>query len=311
MIDLLVTRVAQDVLRGAQFVGLVALLGAVVSRWRLAPVVALHASGSYEQVRRRLIATWRLSLALLAACAVLRLVQQAALFADPPARWPAMTGVVLRETSWGTGWLFQAAGLLLLALASRTDDRRSPTQAGARLDLLAAGGAVALAASPALSGHAVSAPGLAPVLVTLDVAHVAAAGAWLGTLFVLTVAVLPAVRSAPGETRTRLLASFSPVALASAAVLAMTGGVAAWLHLEAPSALWSTRYGQLLLAKLATLVGVAAVGCYNWRVVTPRVAHDAGAAALRRSAVVELTLGAILLAITAVLVATPLPGDLG
>jgi putative copper export protein len=60
--------------------------------------------------------------------------------------------------------------------------------------------------------------------------------------------------------------------------------------------------------KLCCLGGVAALGAYNWRVVQPKLEAGAGDDLLRRSAWTELALGAVLLIVTAVLVALPAPG---
>jgi putative copper export protein len=64
----------------------------------------------------------------------------------------------------------------------------------------------------------------------------------------------------------------------------------------------------VLLLKLACLVGVAGLGAFNWRVVQPRLEAGTGDELLRRSAWAELGLGALLIIVTAVLVALPAPG---
>ncbi len=62
--------------------------------------------------------------------------------------------------------------------------------------------------------------------------------------------------------------------------------------------------------KLAILGGVAALGAYNWRIATPRLRVSGDVQGIRRSALIELALAAALVAVTAVLVATPLPGEM-
>lgn len=74
-------------------------------------------------------------------------------------------------------------------------------------------------------------------------------------------------------------------------------------------ALWQSRYGRTLLLKLAVLAGVAATGFYNWRRVRPALGDELGTARLRRSSAIELPIGLAVLLVTAVLVATPPPGD--
>jgi putative copper export protein len=85
--------------------------------------------------------------------------------------------------------------------------------------------------------------------------------------------------------------------------------MAAWFHLGSVGALTTSAYGRTLLVKLALLALVVATGAYNWRRVRPNLVDGCGARRLRRSAWVELAVGAAVLAVTAVLVATPLPMD--
>ena len=101
--------------------------------------------------------------------------------------------------------------------------------------------------------------------------------------------------------------AFSPMALAGAAVVAVTGILNVVFQLGAISEVWSTGYGRALLIKLALLAGVGALGFYNWRRVLPGLGDDAGTHRLRRSARAELGLGLVVLLVTAVLVALPTP----
>jgi len=56
---------------------------------------------------------------------------------------------------------------------------------------------------------------------------------------------------------------------------------------------------------------VMALGWYNWRVVTPALegAHATCRERLRRAVRLELLLGLVMLAITTMLVVSPLPGE--
>jgi putative copper export protein len=89
----------------------------------------------------------------------------------------------------------------------------------------------------------------------------------------------------------------------------MTGVAAAWLHLGTLPALWQSAYGRTLLIKLAVLTLVVATGAYNWRVVRPFLNRNGNTAIsrLHRSATLEIIIGAVVIAITAILVATPTP----
>jgi putative copper export protein len=175
-------------------------------------------------------------------------------------------------------------------------------------------GAVALAFTPGLSGHAAAIPGLATPAVLADAAHVLGAGGWLGSLLVLLAAGLPAARQL-GEGRrgpgvAALVRAFSPTALLFAGILIATGVFASWLHLGSISNLWQSEYGRTLLLKLGIFALVFGTGAYNLRRVLPALGEDTGTRRLRRSAGFELAVGAVVLLVTAVLVATSPPADM-
>jgi putative copper export protein len=141
--------------------------------------------------------------------------------------------------------------------------------------------------------------------------HVLAGGAWIGTLFLLLAAALPAAMAQPVERRealvARLIHAFSPLALASAGVLGVFGVITAWRHLKHWTALWSTPYGIALMVKLVVVAAVLALGAWNLRRIKPRLGAPGGAAALRVSARAEALAALLVLVITAVLVSLPSP----
>jgi putative copper export protein len=158
-------------------------------------------------------------------------------------------------------------------------------------------------------------PRLASVAVLADALHVLGAGGWLGTLLVVVLVGIPiALRQAEserGQAAAALVNAFSPVALACAAAIAITGVLAAWMHLGTVSALWASDYGRVLLVKLAVIVVIATLGAVNWRVLRPALGNVDAARRIRGSAIAELAIGALVLAITAVLVVTPTPAEGG
>jgi copper transport protein len=176
----------------------------------------------------------------------------------------------------------------------------------------------------AASGHAESED---PRWLTMTsyAAHLAAMATWLGGLAYLLVAVLP--RGEPGELR-RVLPVFSRTAMCCVAVLAVSGTYQAWLGIGTVDALTSTRYGQLVLVKVALFLCILALANMSRVVVQRRyvrtvayamtdapvdvVAPPADVVAspvarLRRSVFAELAVGVAVLAVTSVLVAEP-PG---
>ena len=227
----------------------------------------------------------------------------------------AWDGQLLRgmvtATLWGRAWVLElvAALVALVALLSARPGRRG----GWGLAGLAI---VGVAASFSLSGHAVGVPRHPAVAVAADAVHILGAGGWLGTLLVVVGVGIPLALRQPGGSaadRGRAVADFvnvfSPIALGCAALVAITGLLGAWMHLGTLAALWGSAYGKVLLIKLAVIAAVALLGAVNWRILRPSLGDVGAAYRLRRSAVAELVMGAIVLAVTAVLVATPPPTD--
>ena len=143
--------------------------------------------------------------------------------------------------------------------------------------------------------------------------HTLAGGLWIGSLFMLIALGVAPLLAAPFSTERRgalaagMVNRFSPLALGSAAVLAVFGVITAWRHLKRLDALWTTPYGYALIAKLLVVAAVVALGAWNWRRQKPRLGSETGAVALRRSATVELMLAGVVLVLTAVLVSLPTP----
>ncbi|BCL21585.1 copper resistance CopC/CopD family protein [Streptomyces tuirus] len=117
--------------------------------------------------------------------------------------------------------------------------------------------AAGLAASWAMSEHA--SVGLqAGIAMPVDVLHLLAVAAWLGGLGALLVALYRAPADTPVDAPA--VRRFSQVAFGSVLALIATGTYQSWRQLGSWSAFTDTRYGQLLLAKIAlvvVLVGVA------------------------------------------------------
>jgi copper transport protein len=126
----------------------------------------------------------------------------------------------------------------------------------------------------------------------------------------------------PGADRTRLLAGallrFSPLALGCVAVLLVTGTVQAIEHVGSWDALLHTGFGRAVLAKIALIAALVAIGAVNRRRVIPRLRALAGEAAapgpaghlLRRTLRGEVALVLVVLGVTAALVSQPPPTSL-
>jgi copper transport protein len=300
------------VVRWLQFTALLLIIGAVSFRYFvLAYLRRDTASGRVRaepaflaDAERGAAVVGLVAVGALAATLVLRLLAQSYAMHGADAVFDVgLVGGMIRKTMWGGGWLLQLVGIVLAAVGFHRA-RGSPAWWP-----LAACGAVVAAFSPAFSGHAASAPTLRTLAIATDGLHVLAASSWLGTLSIVLIAGLgAATRQAPGARGPlvrSLINAYSPLALASAGVAAATGVFAAWLHVGTVPNLWSTRYGIILLGKLAILGIVALTGFYNWRVVRPRLGADEATTRLQRSARVEVAVAVLVLLVTAVLVATP------
>ena len=239
----------------------------------------------------------------------LRLRLQLQTFLEPgePLTRELVTAVM--GTTWGTGWLGQAA-LSLLAIPAFAWARRGGR--GGWTLAHAAGGGLGLVAGA--TGHAVTQVG-GRYGFLLDAAHVWAGGLWLGGLALLLGSALPATRALQGDARRQviraLVADYSRRALLVAPAAVLLGGwlAVSYLGWRWPLELTQSSYGRLLGLKLLALVGVGLLGAWNWRVVQPGLARGDNEHRLLRSGATELLFGALLLAATAALVATALPGE--
>ncbi|WP_030237602.1 copper resistance CopC/CopD family protein [Streptomyces sp. NRRL S-455] len=180
--------------------------------------------------------------------------------------------------------LLLAAAALFIAVLFGAYDKREDAQEKRDLTFgLAIGGlvvAAGLAASWAMSEHA--SVGLqAGISMPVDIVHLLAVAAWLGGLGALLTALYRAPADAPVDATA--VRRFSAVAFGSVLALIATGTYQSWRQLGSWSAFTDTRYGQLLLAKIAlvtVLVGVAWIS-RRW---TGRLAETVPASAEREKA---------------------------
>jgi copper transport protein len=232
---------------------------------------------------------------------------------------PALLGTTV-DSGYGRTLLVRIglAVLLGVVLARGWRRGRAPhTPVLVVAGVLAAGLVVAVAAV----GHPVA--GSLPVLaVAVSAVHVAAMSTWLGGLVVLFAGLLRSGTPA-GELDTAL-APWSRLAAGCIGALVVTGVLQSVREVGSFTALVTTSYGWVLLAKLAVvlLVLVAALVSRDWvqqrvgggrrpgsgrRVVAQAFSADEPAPAdparvLRRSVLVELVGAVVVLALSAVLV---------
>jgi putative copper export protein/methionine-rich copper-binding protein CopC len=296
------------------FAGMLGLIGTVAFRLLVLPVVRRGRIGAGSAlIDPAAHGAARLGLAMAAlvlVVAVARLFAQSYAVYGPEAALSADSLRALFGTIWGTAWILQA-GAAALALTGFIIARRGSVAGWA----LSALGAVAIAFTPGLSGHAVGTPELAALAVLSDAVHVLAAGGWLGGLLVvIAVGVPAALRLGEGQRGPAIAAlvnAFSPTALAFGGTVVATGIFAAWLHVGTVEGLWTTAYGRTLLLKAAVLSVLFATGAYNFLRVRPALGTEKAARRLNRSSAFELAVAVVVLLVTAVLVAMPTPQDVG
>src|SRR5262249_14335534 len=112
--------------------------------------------------------------------------------------------------------------------------------------------------------------------------------------------------SAPLDLAERATRRFSLMGIACVGALVLTGFASAWYTVGSVPGLFGTRYGQLLLAKLALFAAMLALACANRLRWTPRLRASAGRPALaigrlRRNAIAEASLGVAVLGVVGVL----------
>ncbi len=292
------------------FFGSLSLLRIVLPRTAFRPAAAATGARDVRTVITQRALRWMgWSLLGLVAVTILRLAAQHAAFYGSQ-RWSNESmAPLLHQTVWGTGFLL-ASSALVVAIAGwfGVQSTRAVWHTPGWVLLIA--GACSLAWSAAMSGHPAAADN-ARVAMLVDALHVIGAGGWIGSLALMMGVAVPVLRTANGEADyggiARLVAAFSPAALIFSAVLGATGAIAGWRNLGSFNALFTSDYGVMLVRKLAMVVVVAVVGVYNWRRVLPQLGQANGTSRLRRSATLELAAAAVVLTLTAVLVATSPP----
>lgn len=289
--------------RWAELVAALSLIGALIVRLAVLPRADLP-SETFIDASDRLRRLGHATLTLFVLATLMRVAAESTLvMGDGESRLHAML-VAVRDTRWGHGWSFGAAGAVL-AIVGLFAARRSMSGWVA-----AAVGAVLICLGEALTGHA-AASSRSALAIAADVTHVLGAGGWIGGLAALLLSVFPAIGALEQvqESRvgSRVVRAYHATAVESVAIVAISALLAAWLRLPAVNALWSTTYGRILLIKVCVVLVVLAFGGYHYRSAVS-VEWGAGTAGkFRRSAAAELVVGAIVVAITAVLISTPLP----
>ena len=312
--------VTADVAQGVVYAGVVLLAGVLAAARLLWP---------WALARRRVHRlAWTGWAALLAGTAVAFLLQ------GPRAGnqgWGAALRLHGAGATVGSAFgqeLLARAGLLVLLVPLLTR-RGHQALRGPAGDTVRGLAGVALLTGVAVTGHEAVGPGVALALPSA-VLHLAAMAVWLGGLVLLALVVLPALKAGQHPLAEARLPRWSVTAYCCVVVLAITGEYQASRQISPLAALWSTRYGVLLLIKTALVAVMLATAYLAQRLLarppgeapgpagaaaapgalapagTPAPAEPAVVVrAVRRSVRIETTIAALVVAVTAVLVAEP------
>jgi putative copper resistance protein D len=143
-----------------------------------------------------------------------------------------------------------------------------------------------------------------------DALHLCAAGGWIGGLLPLTIFLTSAHTSVSLTAHTpHVLRRFSALSLCCVSVLVVSGVSNSWLLVGSVHALFTTRYGALLIFKLALFAVLLGFGARNRSVIKTKVlsapTRSDLLAQLRRNVICEACLGLAVVAIVASLGVTP------
>lgn len=292
---------------------LIALAG-VLDRWLLFAAVLVSTgaaafrvlvAGRARDATRGALAARAAQLGMMAAGVALlaalgRLPLQVLELRDPDSPLGPQVRALVTGTMWGTAWTWQLVLATIAAVAFGLA-RRGRAWAWT----IAVLASLALAATPAFSGHAIGSERWTMLAVTADALHVIGAGCWLGAMVVLFAGM---AQVGPLDAQ-QLVAAFSPLALGAATLAGVTGVFASWLHLGSLHFLWQSRYGTSLLLKLGSVLLMVLAGAFNWRRAGPALRQSGEIGPMRRSIRAELAVGVLVLLATALLVVTPPPGE--
>lgn len=209
-----------------------------------------------------------------------------------PATWRA--GLAGTE---GQSALMLLAGLAVIAAATAV-------ASSALRNIMLAIGALAAFVSFMPTGHAAAVEPRWLAMPAL-VFHIGLAGFWAGSLAPLWLKAR--------ETAARDLAPsverFSFVATVAVPVLIVAGIVLAWTILERTADLVASRYGWLLVAKVALVAGLLAVASINKLSLTPRLSagDETARVRLRRNILIEICLMAVVVGVAVALAQSPPP----
>jgi copper resistance protein D len=300
--------------RAVQLAATLLLTGAFAFRCFVAAPVLGSKAGAALEARLRVKLAWMVWGALAAALVsgaawLVLLASEIGSVTPAEALAQGLPWTVLTQTAFGNAWTLRlviAAALAALLLVRPSDGQRGSATFAA--DIICALLAAALAASLAWTGHAAGMEGIdGAIHLASDALHLIAAGAWLGALWPLAM-LLAGARHAGNPSSVAIARHatqrFSILGMISVAVILATGAVNTYEILGIAAFSLDSDYNRLLAAKIALFVGMVAIAAINRQRLTPQLSgagHRSAMRMLRWNCLTESLLGAVILAIVAVL----------
>lgn len=288
---------ANSFARAVSFAGILIVIGVVV--FNLLVLARSNRIGNELIWRMEArAATVGLSAAILViASAFARVFLESRMMTSMPGMESMGMSTMLLHTLWGFGMQLQImAGFVAVIAFSIAIPRVRFAW------LIASLAAAGLAFAPAFAGHAAASVRFQAMLILTDFLHVVGAASWLGNLTCVMLIGVPVIVRAGTEDRwqrvSALVNTFSPIALASATLVVLSGVIAAAVHLESLSDLWVTTYGRVLLLKVAIVSVTLSIGAYNFRRVQPQLVREEGIGRLKKATTLELTTAALIVLVT-------------
>lgn len=216
-------------------------------------------------------------------------------------------GMLLTGSSIGTAWKVRMAALTGVLILSPFLYR----QPGLTLSGTLLASAIALA-TLAWTGHGAADEGTAGwAHLAADIVHLLASAAWVGALVALVLLIFKPARTLSAEHLSLshdALAGFATVGTIAVALILLSGIVNSWMLIGPAhiSALFTTLYGQLLMAKLLLFAAMLGLAASNRFRLTPALErslgggdHQAALVGLRKSLAIETGAAVLILFLVA------------
>jgi putative copper export protein len=247
--------------------GLMAVLGGVLAQWWLirpaARVVGLPWGEASPPTADRLVFIGAVAGALATGIDLFvetAEIQNSTIFGGVDLRvvWRFATGTTVGQLDVTRGVFFLLAAAVV----------RLPLARGWKWIITGLFGSGALLAMAFVS-HAAAQPAERALYISSQIVHLACVAAWMGVLLHLFVARRYLLTAESAPLLAEIVRRFSPFALATTSLLAVTGVFAAWRFVQTTGAFFTSAYGITLLVKLTLLVPAVAAGWINFRHIRP------------------------------------------